>query len=189
MSASKGSRSRDGCFNCRRRKRRCDEEKPICLSCRRTGAECIFPKSPSGSTPLKFIVATSPAHHMVPINQANRRASFLNLTPHDLATICPKFQGTDAHFENSDLDIGHSAELAWEDEGVSDTRLLRMISPFSMTQAPESLRALETALIQYCKLTLSGVPGLYPAHLHQMPRSSLVARSTFRQRITGFALR
>lgn len=43
MAGAHGSRSRDGCSNCRRRKRRCDESKPVCLTCRRTGADCIYP--------------------------------------------------------------------------------------------------------------------------------------------------
>ena len=148
MSSSKGSRSRDGCFSCRRRKRRCDEEKPICASCRRTGSDCVYPNSPSAPTPMKFIVATSPAHHMVPIKRSNRRASFLNLTPHDLEVICPKFQGADGQHES---EIDDPVDLRWDSKVASDTRLLRIISPFSLTQTPESLRTLETALIQYCK--------------------------------------
>ncbi|CAM1507804.1 Fc.00g046520.m01.CDS01 [Cosmosporella sp. VM-42] len=148
MSNSKGSRSRDGCFNCRRRKRRCDEEKPVCLSCRRTGAECVFPAPRSASTPLKFIVAASPNHYMVPINQSSKRASFLNITSHELATICPKFEGTDANVLRHDLDESLDG-LQWNQRGGSDDRILRVVSPFSFSQSPEALQEVETALIQY----------------------------------------
>lgn len=99
---------------------------------------------------MKFIVATSPAHHMVPIKRSNRRTSFLNLTPHDLEVICPKFQGTDGNEAQHDSENEEPLELPWGSKGTSDTRLLRIISPFSLTQTPESLRTLETALIQYC---------------------------------------
>ena len=151
MSNSKGSRSRDGCFDCRRRKRRCDEEKPVCRSCRRTGAECIFPGLRSASTPMKFIVAASPSHYMVPINQPSRKASFLNTTSHELAAICSKFDGSDVGVlrYNSDDSLD---ELRRIDRGGSDNRLLRVVSPFSFSQSPEAVQAVEAALIQYCEL-------------------------------------
>lgn len=36
-------RSRTGCFTCRRRKKKCNEEKPICSGCRRNRLECTWP--------------------------------------------------------------------------------------------------------------------------------------------------
>lgn len=162
MSSSKGSRSRDGCFSCRRRKRRCDEEKPICASCRRTGAECIYPNSPSATTPMKFIVATSSSHHMLPIQRSHRKASFLNLTPHDLEVFCPKFQGTETDQAQHDSENDDAVDLRWDSNAGSDTRLLRIVSPFTFAQTPESLRTLETALIQYCKSPITLNFGLRP---------------------------
>ncbi|KAH8669991.1 fungal-specific transcription factor domain-containing protein [Ilyonectria robusta] len=41
------SRSRTGCFTCRRRKKKCDERKPICSSCRQNSLECNWPALPS----------------------------------------------------------------------------------------------------------------------------------------------
>jgi hypothetical protein len=78
-----GSRSRDGCFNCRKRKRRCDEEKPVCRRCRKIGDDCVFPTST-----LKFVVAASD-HYMIPIQQ---NLSFLNLSTRELVAICD-YQG------------------------------------------------------------------------------------------------
>ncbi|KAI8679807.1 hypothetical protein NCS57_00259500 [Fusarium keratoplasticum] len=37
-----GTRSRHGCLTCRRRHRKCDEEKPTCKVCRKTGRECEY---------------------------------------------------------------------------------------------------------------------------------------------------
>jgi transcription factor-like protein/Zn(2)-Cys(6) binuclear cluster domain-containing protein len=38
-----GIRSRAGCFTCRRRKKKCNEEKPTCSGCRRNCLECCWP--------------------------------------------------------------------------------------------------------------------------------------------------
>ncbi|KAE8402983.1 hypothetical protein BDV37DRAFT_149759 [Aspergillus pseudonomiae] len=40
------SRSRNGCVPCRQKKRKCDEARPQCLRCTRTGAMCWFQKMP-----------------------------------------------------------------------------------------------------------------------------------------------
>lgn len=36
-------RSRTGCFTCRRRKKKCSEEKPICIGCKRNKLGCTWP--------------------------------------------------------------------------------------------------------------------------------------------------
>lgn len=38
-----GARSRLGCFSCRRRKKKCDEVKPICTACLRNHFPCVWP--------------------------------------------------------------------------------------------------------------------------------------------------
>ena len=38
-----GARSRSGCLSCRRRKKKCDEEKPICTACLRNNLACVWP--------------------------------------------------------------------------------------------------------------------------------------------------
>ena len=40
-----GARSRQGCFSCRRRKKKCDEIKPICTACLRNSLGCTWPES------------------------------------------------------------------------------------------------------------------------------------------------
>ncbi|TPX16918.1 uncharacterized protein E0L32_003480 [Thyridium curvatum] len=36
-------RSRNGCFTCRRRKKKCNEEKPVCIGCKRNKLDCHWP--------------------------------------------------------------------------------------------------------------------------------------------------
>lgn len=36
-------KTKDGCFNCKRRKKKCDEQKPHCKACIRNSLECIWP--------------------------------------------------------------------------------------------------------------------------------------------------
>ncbi|BEI84510.1 hypothetical protein CcaverHIS002_0411140 [Cutaneotrichosporon cavernicola] len=40
----KRKRSRAGCYTCRRRKKACDNSRPVCGSCTRLGIPCVFPK-------------------------------------------------------------------------------------------------------------------------------------------------
>jgi hypothetical protein len=47
-----GARSRSGCLSCRRRKKKCDETKPICAACLRNALSCVWPDtSPLGAAP------------------------------------------------------------------------------------------------------------------------------------------
>ncbi|KAM4055854.1 fungal specific transcription factor [Hirsutella rhossiliensis] len=43
-------RSRSGCFTCRRRKKKCNEEKPLCSGCRRNKLDCRWPAESSSSS-------------------------------------------------------------------------------------------------------------------------------------------
>ncbi|KAH6957057.1 fungal-specific transcription factor domain-containing protein [Fusarium avenaceum] len=44
-------RSRTGCFTCRKRKKKCDESKPICSGCKRNKLECVWPEPSSVPAP------------------------------------------------------------------------------------------------------------------------------------------
>lgn len=47
------ARSRLGCTSCRRRKKKCDEVKPICTACLRNNLGCVWPVSSSQTTVVK----------------------------------------------------------------------------------------------------------------------------------------
>ncbi|QGI78462.1 hypothetical protein CEK25_005191 [Fusarium fujikuroi] len=42
-------RSKNGCLTCRTKRKKCDEVKPVCSSCTRTGQECVWPSQESTS--------------------------------------------------------------------------------------------------------------------------------------------
>ncbi|WEJ95617.1 hypothetical protein PSN45_003140 [Yamadazyma tenuis] len=44
MEGKKYTRSKAGCLSCRRRKKKCDETKPICNACKRLNLECSYVK-------------------------------------------------------------------------------------------------------------------------------------------------
>ncbi|KAF5670528.1 C6 transcription factor [Fusarium heterosporum] len=50
-------RSRTGCFTCRKRKKKCDESKPICSGCKRNKLECVWPEP--GAVPASNSSSTS----------------------------------------------------------------------------------------------------------------------------------
>lgn len=66
----------------------------MCQSCRRLKSDCVYPTLGSASNPLKFVVATSPVHYIIPIEEQTRKLGFLHLSSHELGSLCPRF--TDA---------------------------------------------------------------------------------------------
>ncbi|CAE6524563.1 unnamed protein product [Rhizoctonia solani] len=51
-------RSRSGCFACKRRRKKCDESKPICTRCAKSGLECRYirpPEETKSKTKARFI--------------------------------------------------------------------------------------------------------------------------------------
>ncbi|KAF4450921.1 Sterol regulatory element-binding ECM22 [Fusarium albosuccineum] len=55
-------KSRSGCRNCKTRKVKCDEVRPVCRSCRLRKAECVYPNPPaSSSTAVANVSPASPA--------------------------------------------------------------------------------------------------------------------------------
>lgn len=159
MSNNKGTRSRQGCFNCRKRKRRCDQTKPVCLSCTKIGSRCEYP---SATTPLKFVISLSPGHYTIPVANTDARTPFLNLTSHDVATIGPALHDLESNQHDHALD-GAGDEL--EDSRL-EVRSNMNQKMQAMTQRPLSLqlfsgsdamKSIQFALLQYCQL-------IFPSH-------------------------
>lgn len=46
-----GKRSRSGCLTCRRRKKKCAEERPVCRHCHRLGLACVWENPPASVLP------------------------------------------------------------------------------------------------------------------------------------------
>ncbi|KAF2011405.1 hypothetical protein BU24DRAFT_453964 [Aaosphaeria arxii CBS 175.79] len=134
--AGNGSRSRSGCFACRKRRRRCPENKPICASCSKVGTECIYPGSQLSTSVHNFIIASSPNQQLLPTRSRNGKYGFLNLRSDELASICPEYQ-------SSPTDVGH---LVTTTETLAQgTKLYRALPPVGVRQMTFD----ESALIQY----------------------------------------
>lgn len=80
-----GTRSRSGCLACRRRKKRCDEAKPICDRCQGSGATCVYPNT-HGTFHTRFLVSSALEHYTLPTRSFERH--FVNLLQQDVARLC-----------------------------------------------------------------------------------------------------
>lgn len=48
------SRTKTGCFTCRKRKKKCDEKGPVCSACARNMFQCCWPQNPTDALPKDF---------------------------------------------------------------------------------------------------------------------------------------
>uniref|UniRef100_A0A060TBT0 ARAD1B11022p n=1 Tax=Blastobotrys adeninivorans TaxID=409370 RepID=A0A060TBT0_BLAAD len=81
MPKRKFTRSLFGCQNCKARKVKCDEEKPVCAKCKRLGAHCVYNKvrwanqvsnqSPGASTSPDTPMSESPSEGSLETDQSN----------------------------------------------------------------------------------------------------------------------
>lgn len=175
-----GARSRSGCLSCRRRKKKCDETKPICAACLRNALSCVWPDtSPLAapevvSTP-QMQMQTFPAHS-VPASDAWALAIG---APRDLPTIT--IPASPSNFPL--LGSGASGSETWKllDHYLKDTAnrlacLQDSENPFLHTILPV---ALGDELIMNSILALSGV------HMMQrLPRLNLEMQSLTWSRYT-----
>ncbi|CAG9983031.1 unnamed protein product [Clonostachys byssicola] len=79
MASSGGSRSRNGCYTCRVRKKKCDEQHPCCGSCTIRNLECYGFDTPppdwmQGKQNWKEVMATSEARHLQSIAETQYKA-------------------------------------------------------------------------------------------------------------------
>ncbi|GMM47742.1 hypothetical protein DAPK24_043400 [Pichia kluyveri] len=52
-------RTKTGCFTCRKRKKKCDENGPVCSGCSRNFLCCVWPTNPSETMPKNFQILPS----------------------------------------------------------------------------------------------------------------------------------
>ncbi|PYH48960.1 Zn(II)2Cys6 transcription factor [Aspergillus saccharolyticus JOP 1030-1] len=74
-------RSRNGCLNCKKRKRRCGEERPACRNCELRGFDCSYLFETSQPAPLRFKISLSKGHRS--ILKRRKRWQFLSVSYHD----------------------------------------------------------------------------------------------------------
>ncbi|KAK4167381.1 hypothetical protein QBC43DRAFT_311707 [Cladorrhinum sp. PSN259] len=72
------TKSRRGCYNCKRRRIKCQETKPCCGNCVKTGLECTYPPPPSSSYSSSSLSSAYSRSTNNPAAQAPPAASLLN---------------------------------------------------------------------------------------------------------------
>ncbi|KAL3456157.1 fungal-specific transcription factor domain-containing protein [Aspergillus heterothallicus] len=171
-----GSRSRNGCSSCRRRKRRCDEHKPVCLSCARTGAECIYPAPLSAATPARFIITVSHGHYFLPRPDEACKTSFLHMSPDELINCQEKFRCDDCPAQRLSDESCRNGQASMDaGSTIPPTLALCQFTPNSETSGPR-----EVVLIQYYAEVISS-SRVYIQTARNPFSSSVVPRVLHRQ--------
>ncbi|QYT03395.1 Zn(2)-C6 fungal-type domain-containing protein [Trichoderma simmonsii] len=71
------SKSRQGCYNCKRRRVKCSEAKPECCSCNRMGLICVYPKAPRPTLKRSHNTVSSNSKSCVNLNHLQFYHHFL----------------------------------------------------------------------------------------------------------------
>ncbi|PYH84749.1 hypothetical protein BO82DRAFT_328731 [Aspergillus uvarum CBS 121591] len=132
-------RSRTGCMNCKKRKRRCGEERPACRNCEVRGFDCSYLFERSQPTPLRFKISLGKGHRSSP--KRRNRWQFLSVSYHDAdVLLCEQYHH---------LPTPSSKQSRERDNQPDDcpTRLNTGPSPFTALLIDCS--ELETQLFQY----------------------------------------
>ncbi|KAF3030995.1 hypothetical protein E8E15_011497 [Penicillium rubens] len=97
MGMERRKRTRTGCVNCSRRRRKCDEAKPTCTGCKRRGDECQWRMLGAfRDSNIKVLESDHPSMSQgVAVNKNKRQSRFkiLNSAPKTRAKSAPKEQG------------------------------------------------------------------------------------------------
>ena len=145
-----GTRRRSGCLECRRRKRRCDEQKPKCLRCGRLEASCIYP-DPTDFSDIRIVISQGPAAHLLPMTHSGE-VEFINIVSKDVPQLC-------SQYDTMAKDTGIWKEGTW----VLSMPRCSPSCPIVSRHLPYV--ELEAQLIQYC--------GPLPINTRSCTKSSL----------------
>mgnify|MGYP003365305032 FL=1 len=58
------TRTKTGCFTCRKRKKKCDEHYPVCSGCARNFLNCVWPEHKCDTLPKHFKITSGTAAHL-----------------------------------------------------------------------------------------------------------------------------
>ena len=151
-----GSRSRTGCLECRRRKRRCGQEKPACLSCIKRSIKCPYLLESSQGRVYNFTVQSGQGYFLLPSLSYPPR--FVNLSSLELPALCPLYGSTQDTSTGSDGD--RPIQTVAREQNT--WRLPRSISPY-----PDRDEAFMSELFHYCSFhprRLSYLPGSWSSY-------------------------
>ncbi|KAL7905191.1 hypothetical protein GGI35DRAFT_461112 [Trichoderma velutinum] len=71
------NKSRQGCYNCKRRRVKCSEAKPECCSCNRMGLTCVYPENPRSTLKKSHSTSSSSLKSCVNLNHLQFYHHFL----------------------------------------------------------------------------------------------------------------
>ena len=137
---SNGTRSKTGCLPCRRRRHKCDEQKPICRGCRRARAqlECVWPFN---DEPARFVVSGAPPDVFLLPAARTEDGDFITTSRDEFTRLT-----TESDMEERDREmLVDGSDGAWD-----ASRALLPLLPIS-PQLWTFHRWRLTYLIQYCK--------------------------------------
>ncbi|CAG8381139.1 unnamed protein product [Penicillium salamii] len=121
MGAERKKRTRTGCVNCSRRRRKCDEAKPACTGCKRRGEECQWRMLGAfRDSNIKVLESDHPSMSQgVAVSKTKRQSRFkiLNSATKTPRTKSAKHPGLEASVQRSEL--GSSLTPAPDAEATS----------------------------------------------------------------------
>ncbi|CVK90496.1 related to C6 transcription factor [Fusarium mangiferae] len=115
-------RSRTGCFTCRKRKKKCDESKPICSGCKRNKLDCVWPEPQPAKGPSRssFGAASTSSQQSVASLRQGHDADSVN-DP----VIPDPVPEEDGAAENPDVpQNGDSSPVHGQVQGQGDTHMV-----------------------------------------------------------------
>jgi hypothetical protein len=78
------TKSRRGCFNCKRRKVKCQESRPVCSNCTRVGLDCEYPDSRPRQWQDPLAVVVSSSRSVIPSPSTPLQSTATIFTPDDM---------------------------------------------------------------------------------------------------------
>ncbi|OAA53341.1 Zn(2)-C6 fungal-type DNA-binding domain protein [Cordyceps fumosorosea ARSEF 2679] len=129
-------RSRTGCFTCRRRKKKCNEEKPLCSGCRRNHLECTWPTENASAMQTRTKNPTSPAVSKSPTNRP-RATSFAGKPDHVTSVQhdptarqrAESHSSSESNHDRGDVDMIVPQDVDAHAPLVADTSPIMPVSP------------------------------------------------------------
>jgi hypothetical protein len=150
-------RVRTGCWTCRRRKKKCDETRPICGGCRRNDLGCSWPASVPGRS-------NSVAQDVTNTERAEKRQPSLELG--DLDGMQAPARPASRHSSSSSGSGGQSVTAGkGAEDAMQDDIIDRRTSVGSVTSIDNSLSTIPFANL--VPRTMSMLPG-YDADSYQL---------------------
>ncbi|KAF5989447.1 C6 transcription factor [Fusarium bulbicola] len=130
-------RSRTGCFTCRKRKKKCDESKPICSGCKRNKLDCVWPEPQPAKGPSRSsfgAASTSSQQSLASLRQGHDADSVND------PVIPDPVPEEDRAAENPDVpQNGNSSPVHGHGQGQGDTHMVDVEADADIIEAVDDV--------------------------------------------------